>query len=139
MSSGLNESVPRPASGTLTVLPADCPDGLQEGFDLNAFLMPVPYAAFVFRMSSGAMREAGILPGDYVVVDRSKTPKTGDIVLAVYQKTFMIRTLMIREEGYELLGDADVPVCRDGQISIFGVVTARMRRQWHWNNAVQTA
>ena len=28
------------------------------------------------------MTEAGILPGDMVIVDRSQTPKSGDIVIA---------------------------------------------------------
>lgn len=74
----------------------------------------------------------GIEEGDKVIVDRSVTPKTRDIVVAVVDSEYTLKRLMIQRGRPELHADnpAYKPRCFDDaeQLEIWGVVTAVVRR-----------
>ena len=44
-----------------------------------------PAATFFVTVEGGGMAEHGILAGDTLIVDRSRTPSTGSIVIAVIE------------------------------------------------------
>ena len=46
-------------------------DYMERGIDLNEQLIRNKPATFFFRMNSEAMTDAGIYPGDVLIVDRS--------------------------------------------------------------------
>jgi len=57
-------------------------DYLDRPLDFNELLIARPAATFAVRVPGDSMRDAGIMPGDIAVIDRSITPVSGCIVLA---------------------------------------------------------
>ena len=53
-----------------------------ETLDLDEWLVGDKYATFMLKVKGESMRDAGIIDGDYVIVERGREPKSGDIVLA---------------------------------------------------------
>ncbi len=53
-----------------------------ETINLEEHLIRNPQATYLLRVQGESMIEAGILPGDAVLVERRKEAKTGDIVIA---------------------------------------------------------
>jgi len=53
-----------------------------ETINLDAHLIRHPQATYLLRVQGESMRDAGILPGDAVLVERRKEAKNGDIVIA---------------------------------------------------------
>lgn len=49
---------------------------------LDRWLIEHPQASYLLTVSGDSMIEAGIMEGDMVIVDRTRSPKTGDIVVA---------------------------------------------------------
>ena len=79
------------------------------------------------------MINAGLLSGDKAVVDRSKQAKVGNIVMAIVDGEFTIKTLGKAKNGMPRLlpANPDYPVIeiKEGmQFEIWGVVTGSFRR-----------
>jgi DNA polymerase V len=79
------------------------------------------------------MIELGLMPGDKAVVDRSKTPKIGDVVLAVVDGEFTIKTLSKNKAGQARLMPANkeykpIEITEGMQFEIWGVVIGSFRR-----------
>jgi len=110
--------------------PAD--DHVEERIDLNALLTPHPDASFLLRVDGESMIDAGIYPGDVVVIDRSLTVVQRDVVVAEVEGEFLIKRF-IRQNGRIILA-SDNPVFRpieftgDMELIIFGVVTFTLHR-----------
>lgn len=51
--------------------PSPATDYMEDGPDLNEFLIRHKAATFLFRVQGNSMRDAGIVDGDKAVVDRS--------------------------------------------------------------------
>jgi len=64
--------------------PSPAEDFEEDGLDLNQILVRNPLATYIYRASGWSMSGAGILDGDLLVVDRSVTPRSGDVVLATW-------------------------------------------------------
>lgn len=62
--------------------PSPAEEELLDKISLERFLIKNPNSTFMLKISGDSMIEAGILPGDFVLVDRSLKPKNGDIVIA---------------------------------------------------------
>ncbi len=76
------------------------------------------------------MRDAGISDGDRLIVDRSLEPRDGQIVVAVVDGEFLVKTL--RRRGVPRLVAAnsefpDIPLA-DRDVQIWGVVTYVLHR-----------
>ena len=75
------------------------------------------------------MIEAGIQPGDRVVVERDVPAQPGDLVIAVIDNKFTLKTLAV-EDGEAVLVPANpaYPVLRPGdRLQVFGVVVGLIR------------
>ena len=66
-------------------------DGALDTMSLDEYLIENKEATFMLRAKSDSMKEAGILCGDLVIIDRAKEPRTGDIVVAVADGGFTLR------------------------------------------------
>lgn len=101
-------------------------DYAERGIDLNEQLVHNKAATFFMRVSSDAMIDAGIHPGDVVVVDRSAEAKTGKVIIAVVDGELLIRILERGEEKVRLHPANDrrsiVEVAEKG-LKVWGVVT----------------
>ncbi|MBI5133863.1 MAG: hypothetical protein HZA81_00515 [Candidatus Taylorbacteria bacterium] len=75
-------------------------DGALDTMSLDDYLVENKEASFMLRAATDSMRDAGILEGDLVIVDRSKTPKEMDIVIAVDDGEFkMVRFDSLSKQG----------------------------------------
>ncbi len=105
----------------------------RKPLDLNELLVRNPPATFFARMSGDDMMGMGIGDGDILVVDRSANPKDGDIVIFYLESEFLARRIRGIKEGKIILESDDgrggkKTVSPRGNIDIFGVVTASIRR-----------
>jgi SOS regulatory protein LexA len=62
--------------------PSPAEEELSDTMTLDEFLISNREATYVLRVSGDSMKDAGIIDGDMVLVDRSISPKDGDIVIA---------------------------------------------------------
>ena len=62
--------------------PSPATDYVVEAIDLNQELIKHREATFYARIIGDSMIDAGYLPGDILVIDKSLTPQDGDIVVA---------------------------------------------------------
>ena len=104
----------------------------QKRIDLNDVLIHQPNATFFMRVRGESMRDAGISDGDHVIVDRSLEPRHGDIVLAVVDNEFTIKTLFRQRAKIRLLAAnpayPDIALGADQELVIWGVVTWTLKQ-----------
>ena len=98
-----------------------------QKIDLNQHLMRNPETTFFVRVSGESMIDAGIHPGDLLVVDRSMPPSNGKIVIAVLNGELTVKRLF-KEKGSLFLMPENVnypaiEVTQDMALMIWGVVT----------------
>lgn len=114
-----------------THVPAGLPERMEEytedSLDLNEHLLKNPNSTFFVRVSGDSMIDAGIHPGDLLVVDRSLPPSSGRIVVAVINGESTVKRL-VREHGKLLLMPENptypaIEVRDETMFMIWGVVT----------------
>lgn len=112
--------------------PSPASDYIEDGLDLNAYLVQHTAASFLFHVKGQSMQGAGIVDGDKVVVDRSLEAQHGSIVIAVVDGDYTIKRLFRRGARVELRAEnaAFQPICfsPDSQLEIWGVVVGVVRR-----------
>ena len=134
----------RPASPTTTIarpllasrveagFPSPADDYVERTLDLNEELITRPAATFFLRAGGRSMLGAGIHDGDLLVVDRSKTPETGMVVVAVVDGEFTVKRLTRGPDGPTLTaehrGYPPIPIGPDTEVTIWGVVTWVLHR-----------
>ncbi len=62
--------------------PAVAQEELLDTMTIDDYLVPNKSATYILEVSGESMIDAGLLPGDLVLVERGKSPKNGDIVIA---------------------------------------------------------
>ena len=86
-------------SGVLGSVAAGFPSPAEQysepPLDLNDLLVKRPAATFFLRVQGDSMIARGIFDGDLLVVDRSLTPKSGDVVVVALDGEFTVKTLRI--------------------------------------------
>lgn len=113
--------------------PSPAEEHVEKRLNPNDFLIEQEDATFFVTIQGYSMIDVGLLPGDKVVVDRSKKPKLGNIVLAVINGEFTIKTLAKSESGAPRLLPANkdfkpIEIKEEMQFEIWGVVTGSFRR-----------
>ena len=113
--------------------PSPADDHVEKRLDANEFLIDQQDATFFVTIQGESMLNAGLLSGDKAVVDRSKQPKVGNIVMAVVDGEFTIKTLGKAKNGMPRLLPANptfpvIEIKEGMQFEIWGVVTGSFRR-----------
>ncbi len=110
--------------------PSPAEEELVDTLSLDDLLIENREATFIVRVTGDSMVEAGILPGDMVLVDTSQTPRSGDIVIAQVDGEWTMKYLIRRGQQVFLMGaNAHQPVIRPkSELKIAGVVTAVIRK-----------
>lgn len=103
-------------------------DYMERGIDLNEELIGNKPATFFMRVSSDAMKDAGIYKGDVAIVDRSVKAANGKIVIAIVNGDMLIRRFEKTNNKVRLLTDSNKlsviqidATCED--FAVWGVVT----------------
>lgn len=110
--------------------PSPAEEELIDTLSLDRWLIENPNSTFMLRVTGDSMEGAGILPGDMVIVDRSLTPKNGDIVIAEVDGQWTMKYLK-REKDEVLLLPANQkykPIKPKKELRFGGVVTAVIRK-----------
>ena len=129
--------IPRSLTSPLRLLgfveagfPSPAEEELADTISLDKFLIQNKEATFLLKVSGDSMLEAGILPGDMVIVDKGKSPKTGDIVIAEVDGEWTIKYLRKRGKKISLVpaNPKYIPITPKKELVIGGVVTAVVRK-----------
>ena len=112
--------------------PSPADDYIEGRLSLDEHLIQHRDATFFVRAKGNSMVGAGIYDGDLLVVDRSLTPSSGDIVIAVLDAELTVKRLIMRD-GMVILkpesSDFKEILLKDGQeLQVWGVVTSATKK-----------
>lgn len=113
--SGKNARSPLFVATVSCGFPSPAEDYIDSVLDLNEHLISKPAATFFVRAKGDSMTGAGIYEGDLLIIDRSVTARSGNVVLAVMNGEFTLKRLLIASGGHSLC--AENPKYRPLQIS----------------------
>jgi repressor LexA len=110
--------------------PSPAEEELADNLSLDDLLIHNREATFLLKVSGDSMSNAGILPGDMVLVDKGEIPKSGDIVIAEVDGEWTMKYLRKRGENVILLpaNPKYQPIKPKRELKIAGVVTAVVRK-----------
>jgi DNA polymerase V len=127
-----NEKPPLMESCVMAEFPSPAEQYVEQTLDLNELLVKHPAGTFFVRVSGDSMVQAGIFPGDILVVDRTLDATNGSIVIAAVDGEFTVKYMRYTGEGIVLEAanpDYKPITFPDGsELQIFGVVTACVRQ-----------
>lgn len=126
-------AIPLYTSKVAAGFPSPADDHVEKRLNPNEFLIDQQDATFFATISGLSMRDVGLLPNDIAVIDRSKTPAIGDIVLAVVDGEYTIKMLAKTKQDTPRLLPANpdfspIEIKEGQQFEIWGVVTGSFRR-----------
>ena len=106
--------------------PSPAEDYAEVPLDLNEFLIQNKAATFLMRVDGDSMKDAGILDGDLLVVDRAAKPGSGSVVVVAVNGEYTVKRLRRTAEGVWLdpanARFQPMRVATDEELHIFGVV-----------------
>ena len=110
--------------------PSPAEEELLDTLSLDDLLIQNRDATFLLKVSGDSMTGAGILPGDMVLVDKGRTPKSGDIVIAEVDGEWTMKYLRKRGDTVTLhpANPKYQPIKPKRELKIGGVVTAVVRK-----------
>lgn len=112
--------------------PSPADDNIEQGLDLNQYLVKRPETTFLLKVQGDSMKKVGIFNGDILIVDRSLEPADGKIVIAALDGELTVKRLSIKSTGTWLVPENDhylpIPVRENSDMVIWGVVTATIRQ-----------
>ncbi len=80
--------------------PIEAIENPNEYFSLPAYLIPKSKEVFTLKVSGESMINAGILDGDIVIVERRKTARNGEIVVAMTEDNEVTLKTFYKEDGH---------------------------------------
>ena len=101
-----------------------------EVLTLDDYLVPDPNRTFLARVKGDSMRDAALVDGDLVVVQKNCPTKVGDIVVAVVDGQVTVKHLRQEPGGRFYLQAANpdyTDIFPDGELEILGVVVGQCR------------
>lgn len=114
--------------------PSPADDYVEKRISLDEHLISHREATFFLRVEGDSMRDAGILDGDLLVVDRSLDPAHGNIVVAVVDGEFTVKQLHRTRSGWILHAAnpdfADIVMEEGRELQVWGVVRWAIHKVW---------
>ncbi len=110
--------------------PSPAEEELVDTLSLDELLIQNREATFLLKVSGDSMTGAGIMPGDMVLVDKGRTARSGDIVIAEVDGQWTMKYLRKRSDNVTLLpaNPKYQPIKPKNALNIAGVVTAVVRK-----------
>ena len=111
-------------------LPSPATDMQPEGLSIDNYLVGKPSRTILITVKGDSMIDAGIHPGDHVVVEKRVAATPGDIVVAIVDNEFTLKRLA-REKGRLVLKPENkaYPTIRPkDDAEIYGVVVGLVRK-----------
>ena len=110
--------------------PSPAEEELVDTMSLDEYLISNPQATYLLKVDGDSMLDAGIHPGDLILVQRDLTPKTGDIVVAQVDGEWTLKYFE-KKSGKVILKAANKkysPIMPKEELVIAGVVIANVRK-----------
>lgn len=110
--------------------PSPAEEELIDTISLDEFLVERPEATFMLKVTGDSMLDAGICPGDMVLVEKGVTPKNNDIVIAEVDGEWTMKYFVKDGKGVRLeAANKRYPPFRPRQsLEIGGVVRTVIRK-----------
>jgi len=107
--------------------PSPAEDYIEGKLDLNKHLIKHPAATFFVKVTGDSMIDAGIHPGDILIVDRSIEPGDNKVVIAVVDGELTVKRIrVIKDKIFLMSENKDYKPMRieaETGFEIWGVVT----------------
>jgi DNA polymerase V len=114
---------PRVAAG----FPSPADDYMEDYLDLNQLLISEKESTYLVRVKGESMINIGIFPKDLLIVDRSRDPIDGDIIIAVLDGELTVKRLEKRGHRVALVAEnkkfPPIVVREDQEFLVWGIVT----------------
>ena len=110
--------------------PSPAEEETQDLMSLDEYLISNPQATFLLKVEGDSMIDAGIRPGDLVLVQKNLSPKQGDIVVARVDNEWTLK-IFERQKGCVILKPANInypPIIPREELVIGGVIIANVRK-----------
>lgn len=117
--------------GTIAAgFPSPAEEELADVISLDQYLVERPSSTFLVRVSGDSMIDAGIQPNDLVIVERYRTPQSGDIVIAHVDHDWTMKRLQKNGQKIILLpaNKKYQPIYPTTELKIEGVVVGVVRK-----------
>lgn len=112
--------------------PSPADDYSEARLDLNKELISNESATFYARVKGDSMTLAGISDGDLLVIDKSKTPLNGSIVVCLIDGEFTVKRLQKRSNQFYLVPEntsyQPIQIKPENDVRIWGVVTYTIKK-----------
>ena len=110
--------------------PSAAEEELLDVMDFDEYLVPNKESSYILKVKGDSMIEAGIQPGDMVIVERRATYKPGQIVIAMIDGQYTMKYLRKKDDKYFLEpGNAAYkPIYPRESFRVEAVVTAVVRK-----------
>lgn len=119
--------LPYYSSSVQAGFPSPADDYVELSLDLLKFMVDKPHATFCVRVKGNSMEGATIVDGSLLVVDRSKTVKNNDIIIAVLNGEYTVKRFRKEKGNVWLIPEhpayEQILVKEDMDFQIWGVVT----------------
>lgn len=129
--------IPKKLFGEIRVLgtveagfPSPAEEELNDTMSLDEWLIKNKEATYMLKVNGDSMIDKGIMPGDMVLVDRSKEAKEGDIVIAEIDHGWTMKILKRNSDGWILMpaNKKYKPIIPKEELVIAAVVTVIIRK-----------
>lgn len=114
--------------------PSPADDYLEERLDLNKALIHNKSATFYARVKGDSMQMAGISDGDLLIIDKSKTPVNGSIVVCLIDGEFTVKRFEKQGDTYWLMPEnprySPIRLKPENNVTIWGVVTYTIKKHF---------
>ena len=111
--------------------PTPSEESLHEQVSLDDWIITKREASFMLKVKGDSMKDAGILDGDMVIVERNTNPKVGQIVVAEIDGSYTLKYLRKTPQGLFFLEAANKsfkPMYPTEDLQVRAVVKAVVRK-----------
>jgi len=111
--------------------PSPAEEELLDVLDFDEFLVPNKESSYILKVKGDSMIDAGIHPGDMVIVERKAQYKTGQIIIASVDGEYTMKYLRKDKKGNHYLEPANAkykPIYPSETFRVEAVVTAVVRK-----------
>jgi len=110
--------------------PAAAEEELLDTMDFDEFLVPNKESSYILKVKGESMIDAGIQPGDMVIVERRQSYKVGQIVIAMVDEEYTMKYLRKNGDEYYLepANKKFKPIYPTQSFKIEAVVTGVVRK-----------
>ncbi len=106
-------------------------DFAEVGLDLNQALIRHRSSTYFARMAGSALSGMGILDGDILIVDRSLTARSENLIVCTLNGEILARRYRLKNNTAWLVSEEKEPTARrirtEDEFSVWGVITSVIR------------